>query len=396
MFIPIRTNRPPRRPPLVTEVLILVNVAVYVAGLAAEVAGLFDREVLTNFGHLSRTDFHAWQLVTYQFLHDPSAMWHLLFNMLFLWVFGAAVEDRLGRLGYLAFYLMGGVISGLAHIALEASPVIGASGAIAGVTGGFLALFPRSRIQVFFLLVLGIIEIPALWFIGLYFAIDVFRQIGDLLGGGGSRVAYAAHIAGYLYGFGLAFLLLATQIVKREEYDVFFLFKQWRRRVAFRRASRPQVGGHFESASADTGKQLERLARRAPERTVDAKEIEARTRITHLLEAHDLPAAAAAYRTLLEAFPDAALAEARQLDIANQLHAEGDHAAAARAYELLLTRYPRCPQAPEIALILGVLYGRHLDDRTRGAACVERAKLRLYDPAQRALAEELLAEFTRE
>ena len=125
------------------------------------------------------------------------------------------------------------------HVALAPeSPVIGASGSIAGVTGAFLALFPRSRIKVLVIFFfIGIFSIPSLWFIGFYFAIDVLRQSSSLLGGGEGDVAYMAHIAGYIYGFGTGFLLLATNVLKREEFDVFFVFTQARRRAAFRAAS---------------------------------------------------------------------------------------------------------------------------------------------------------------
>src|SRR5690606_30503901 len=86
------------------------------------------------------------QFLSYQFLH---ASWlHLLGNMLFLYVFGNSVEDRLGRAAYLLFYLAGGVMAGVGHAWLEAAPVLGASGAVAGVTGAFLALFPLSNITV--------------------------------------------------------------------------------------------------------------------------------------------------------------------------------------------------------------------------------------------------------
>ena len=150
MFIPLRTNRPPRRKPVVTEALIALNLAVYLLGAAGAYLSLFEGpEALANFGHFDPRNFKAWQLLSYQFLHDPHGIWHIAFNMLFLWVFGCAVEDRLGRIGYLAFYLMAGAVAGLAQMVFAPqSPVIGASGSIAGVTGAFLALFPRSRIQV--------------------------------------------------------------------------------------------------------------------------------------------------------------------------------------------------------------------------------------------------------
>ncbi|MHC4768745.1 MAG: rhomboid family intramembrane serine protease, partial [Planctomycetota bacterium] len=171
MFIPLRTDRPPKRRPLVTQSLILVNLAVYLVGAAGFYFDLFENpQALVDFGHFDPQEFKAWQLVSYQFLHDPHGILHIAFNMLFLWVFGAAVEDRLGRVGFLGFYLTGGIVAALAHAMIKPSdPVIGASGSIAGVTGAFLALFPRSRIQVLiFFFIVGVISIPSLWFIGIY------------------------------------------------------------------------------------------------------------------------------------------------------------------------------------------------------------------------------------
>jgi membrane associated rhomboid family serine protease len=202
MFIPLRTDRPPKRRPLVTQSLILVNLAVYLVGAAGFYFDLFENpQALVDFGHFDPQEFKAWQLVSYQFLHDPHGILHIAFNMLFLWVFGAAVEDRLGRVGFLGFYLTGGIVAALAHAMIKPSdPVIGASGSIAGVTGAFLALFPRSRIQVLiFFFIVGVISIPSLWFIGIYITVDVLRQLFDFLGRGGRNVAYMAHLAGYVY-----------------------------------------------------------------------------------------------------------------------------------------------------------------------------------------------------
>ena len=257
MLIPLRTDRPPKRRPVVTEALIIVNLIVYLIGAAGYFFDLFEHGDLAGFGHFDPQNFRAWQLVTYQFMHDPNGFGHIAFNMLFLWVFGAAVEDRLGRLGFIGFYLIAGIVAALAHSAITPSPVIGASGSIAGVTGAFLALFPRSRIKIlFFFFLIGVYNIPALWFIGFYFVIDLLRQAGSFFGGGGSNVAYMAHLSGYVYGFGVGFALLALRILKREEFDVFYLFTQARRRAAFRAASQEGPAGMWSSAQADTSKRL--------------------------------------------------------------------------------------------------------------------------------------------
>lgn len=393
MFIPIRTDRPPRRTPIVTEGLIALNLLVYLTGLVGQAFGAFDLRTMTQWMWFHPQDFRVWQLFTSMFMHDPGQIGHLAFNMLFLWVFGAPVEDRLGRLGFLAFYLMAGVFAALAHMMVSQSPVIGASGAIAGLTGAFLALCPRSRILVLFLLGFVVYAVPSLWFIGLYFAIDVLRQAGELLGRGGARVAYMAHIAGYIYGFVLAFALLGLGVIKRTEFDMFFLFKQWRRRAAFRQASGGGPAGLWDSSTADTTHRLATFKKEEPELTeADREHLELRSEINRLANEHDLPAAAAAYRRLLARAPNTVFAESRQLELANQLYAQAEYEWAAKAYELLLERYPGSSHGAEVRLILGVIYTRQLKHPARAREVIEAAKPRLQSEGQQALAEQLLTE----
>ncbi len=398
MFIPLRTDRPPRRRPFVTEALIVVNLLVYLIGVAGTYFGTLEAGSLSSIGHFYPREFHWWQLLSYQFLHDPGGIWHIAFNMLFLWVFGCAVEDRLGRTGFLGFYLVGGAVAAIAHSALAPeSPVIGASGSIAGVTGAYLALFPRSRIKVLVIFFfIGIFSVPSLWFIAFYFAIDVLRQSSSLLGGGEGNVAYTAHIAGYIYGFGTGFLLLATSVLKREEFDVFFVFTQARRRAAFRAASRQGPAGMWESAQADTGKRLARQQTRAGSKDPKQTQLaELRDRINLLISDGDLPAAARTYQKLLSESPDkagAALSERSQLDVASQLYSQEEYADAATAYELLLASYPSSAKTAEVRLILGLIYARKLDRPTRARELIEQAKTRLRDASQTALAEKLLTE----
>lgn len=400
MFIPLRTDRPPKRTPVITQALIVVNMVVYLAGVSGSYFSLFESaQVMADWGHFDPRDFKAWQLVTYQFLHEPHGFpWHIAFNMLFLWVFGCAVEDRLGRAGFLGFYLFGGAVAAIAHSGLAPeSQVIGASGSIAGVTGAFLALFPRSRIKVLVIFFfIGVFSVPSLWFIGFYFAIDVLRQSSSLLGGGEGNVAYMAHIAGYIYGFGTSFLLLATSVLKREEFDVFFVFTQARRRAAFRAASRQGPAGMGESAQADTPKRLARQQPRAKSKDPKQTQLaELRDRINLLISDGDLPAAARTYQQLLCESPDKAviaLSERSQLDVASQLYSQEEYADAATAYELLLASYPSSAKTAEVRLILGLIYARQLDRPTRARELIEQAKTRLRDASQTALAEKLLAE----
>ena len=143
-------------------------------------------------------------VITSQFLH---ADWlHLIFNMLFLWVFGNNIEDRLGRIRFLPFYLLCGVLAGLSQAFADpdsAVPLIGASGAIAGVLGAYLVLYPRISVWTivlpFFFLPF---KIPAWLWLAIFFALQ-FLYLGDSATSGGGGVAYLAHIGGFVAGAAL-------------------------------------------------------------------------------------------------------------------------------------------------------------------------------------------------
>jgi membrane associated rhomboid family serine protease len=139
------------------------------------------------------------------FMHGNFA--HIFGNMLYLWVFGDNLEDALGHARYLVFYLATGVLAGLAHVLVTAAvganpliPCLGASGAISGVLGGYIVLFPRRRVRVLWLF--SVMEVPALVAIGLWFVFQLVSGAG-MLGGSLGGVAYGAHIGGFVAGLVL-------------------------------------------------------------------------------------------------------------------------------------------------------------------------------------------------
>lgn len=141
-------------------------------------------------------------LVTYAFLHGD---WlHLLSNMLFLWIFGDNIEDAMGHIKFLAFYLICAVLAALAHLALNFDsngPLIGASGAVAGVMGAYVLLYPHARVFILFRIVIPIpLPIPALWMLGVWVATQIFY----VLIGSEEPVAWWAHLGGVLAGAALA------------------------------------------------------------------------------------------------------------------------------------------------------------------------------------------------
>jgi membrane associated rhomboid family serine protease len=234
---PLRDNIPTDRAPVVTMVLILANVLAYflwqkgglsigspetatASGLTAYGHNLADYGLfpcnITNECHIAQPS-EALTPLTAMFMHG--GLMHLGGNMLFLWIFGNNVEDSMGPVRYLLFYLLAGAAAFALQIAIDPGsdvPNIGASGAIAGVLGGYILLYPKARVLTFVFIVLffSVIELPALIVLGLWFAEQIFFGAQGLTQGGadgGGGVAYFAHIGGFAFGM-LAVKLFAQRV----------------------------------------------------------------------------------------------------------------------------------------------------------------------------------------
>lgn len=159
-------------------------------------------------------------LLTAMFLHG--GLVHLGGNMLYLFIFGNNVEDRMGHAMFLLFYLVGGVIATYAHVATDPSspvPLIGASGAIAAVLGAYIVLYPHARILaavVFFFITL--VELPALVVLGFWFVIQAFQGVGQIGSGVTGGVAWFAHIGGFVFGAAIAWLFYRRPDRRRREW----------------------------------------------------------------------------------------------------------------------------------------------------------------------------------
>ena len=211
-MIPLKDINPTRTTPVVNILLIVANVLVffymvYTSTLAPGSENVFMMAHGTVPLRVSQflqgrgtAESALLPLVTSIFLH--SGLMHLAGNMLFLWVFGDNVEDYFGHLGYLVFYLLCGVGSGLIHVLFNLDsriPAIGASGAISGVMGAYAVLYPRHRILTFFFIFL--IPVPAILILGYWFVIQFLEGvngIGMRVQGGG--VAIWAHVGGFVIG----------------------------------------------------------------------------------------------------------------------------------------------------------------------------------------------------
>ncbi len=207
-MIPLQDANPPRIRPYVTWTLIGLNTLVFALELALDQTGQFELAIF-NLGVIpaavTATPFSG-QLITLftsMFLH---AGWtHLLGNMLYLWIFGDNIEDRMGHLRFLIFYLLGGVSAAVAQIAIDPQsniPIIGASGAIAAVLGAYLIEYPRARVRS--LLLLGyfvrIVNVPAVIVLGMWFVLQFFNGFLSLSAMTAGGVAYFAHIGGFVAG----------------------------------------------------------------------------------------------------------------------------------------------------------------------------------------------------
>jgi membrane associated rhomboid family serine protease len=213
-MFPIRDHNPSGSFPLVTVLLIAVNALVFLVTHVGQSA--YDNQVITLTWGLIPARISAGQgyetLLTSMFLHG--SWMHILGNMLFLWIFGDNMEDRMGRLGFLAFYLASGLAAALAQYAMDPAsrlPMVGASGAIAGVLGGYLLLYPRAQVDVLVILMVfwRIFAVPAWVVLCFWFGSQIFAGLATPVEAGG--VAYWAHIGGFVAGLGLTFLLVRRE-----------------------------------------------------------------------------------------------------------------------------------------------------------------------------------------
>jgi membrane associated rhomboid family serine protease len=246
-MIPLRDNIPTARQPVITYALIIANVLVY----------FFWQRGGISFGDPSNPHYvcqlQDWAAYPWEFTHpgdqappiasgctNPTAptyltafsamfmhggLLHLGGNMLFLWIFGNNVEDSMGRVKFVLFYLIGGLCALALQIIVGPNsqvPTLGASGAIAAVLGGYIILFPRARVVtvIFIIFFFTIIELPALVVLGIWFVEQAVMGYYDLAqpSGGGGGVAYFAHVGGFVFGLAAIRLFASRKRIDRQRY----------------------------------------------------------------------------------------------------------------------------------------------------------------------------------
>lgn len=404
VLIPLGTDRPIRRPSAVTPALILLCLAAFVYQQYAQSHGTLN-DLLNRFAVGGGGELRAYQPLTYAFLHGD--IWHIAGNMLFLWVFGRPVEDRLGRVGFAALYISGAVASGLGQVWLDGNPAIGASGAVSAVTGAFLVLFPKTRIRVlWFMILITMMMAPAWFFIGLQVAWNIFASVS----GNAGNVATAAHLAGYAFGFAVAFALLTTGLIPREPYDLFSISKHAKRRREFRAAGqisdrspvrRNEPRSKYDRQVADPA--ADRPTGRAAGRTSKPVPLDERTEavgtdraaVSSALSRNKMDEAVRAYRVLIEKHASSrsavTLARNAQYRLGTHLATIGDTSLAIRAFDDFLGAYPKDPESPQIRVLLARMCAS-IGASGRARRLLGEAIESTNDSDLRALAESELAE----
>jgi len=239
MFLPLKDHNPTERTPFVTIAIIAVNVLVFIYELSL---GRDLPRFLASFGAVPYEITHLQDLVgvyrgspvvqapgppflpitllTSMFLHG--GVMHIFGNMLFLWIFGNNVEDILGPVKFIFFYLACGLAASFTQIAMNPdslTPTIGASGAVAGVLGAYLIAFPRARVLtlVFLIIFVQFIDVPAALLLVFWFALQFFMAFGSLGSKAGSGVAWFAHVGGFITGIALIHVLAAPRLRRLRE-----------------------------------------------------------------------------------------------------------------------------------------------------------------------------------
>lgn len=375
MLLPIRTNIEPRRTPYMNYALIAANVVIFLLSYSGGPTSLRHWSVPYM---LTPSYPFLWQFITYAFLHG--SFLHIFGNMYFLYMFGNNVNDRLGNVGYLGFYLAGAVFSAIGHILIApfhglgvATPVLGASGAIAAVTGAYLVLYPQTIITIlYWFFIIGTWDVPAI-----YLILIKMIFIDNVITRTAANVAYDAHLAGYAFGIGAILLLLIIKLLPHNEFDLWAMIRRWNAKRVYR-----------DSVSQDWDPFAGRLTKKITVKEVqqDEKTTALRQEILTRISQGNLAAAAQLYLQQAAA-SDTGLLLPRQslLDIANQLMSEGNWPDAAATYEKYLTWFGTSEHSEQVRLMLGIIYARYLPDEAKAVEYLKLALNKLTDPSQKKL-----------
>ena len=393
IILPYRTSIKPHKTPYANYIIIGINVLIFL--LSFHEPTRRGGEYLRTWAEIlvlnPRPGFlHLWQFVSYAFLHGGYL--HILGNMYFLYLFGNNVNDKLGNVGYTAFYLAGAVFAGIGHYFLSNTPVLGASGAIAAVTGAYLVLFPQTLVSVFWWLFFFIntIEIPALYFIA--FKLIIFDNLLEPAFAPPIAVAYTAHLAGYAFGILSIIFMLSTKLITSTHFDVWDMIRQWNRRRQFRDVV---SGGYDPFMSKPRYVMSKEVKKTAAQQQLEEEAKQIRAEISQRITDRNLSAAAQMYLKLMALDDQQILPRQQLLDIANQLAGESKHNEAAKAYEQFLKHYGGFQYSEQVELMLGLIYARYLNQSEQAIKHLQEAEKKLTDTNQLQMCRDELAQLQK-
>ena len=256
------------------------------------------------------------------------------------------------------------MVGGISFVLTETRgvPVVGASGAVMAVMGGYLALYPRSRITILSLILfVGTFEIPSLHFMIIILLLNLLATIAGVPG-----IAHVTHIGGMLFGFAVCMGLLWVKLLPRDPFDFLALVQRWNRRRQYQTLVRRGYDpwGYVPRPTIPP----------PPENELDIQRIqELRAEIHEAVAHHNLPHAAILYLELKRLDPDQVLSRQAQLDVANQLTSQQFYPEAGDAYEQFLRHYPNFQQIEHVELMLGIICARYLRQYDRGSHVTDQS-----------------------
>lgn len=384
MLLPIRTSIVPSRTPYINYALIVANVIIFMLEYQTDSATgqLAFRSWVHRFMLVGDRP-QIWQFVSYAFLH--SGVLHIAGNMFFLYLFGNNVNDKLGNIGYLCFYLAGAVFSGIGHVLVGGGNVLGASGAVAAVTGAYLVLFPQTLITViYWFFFIGAMDLPALYLIA--FKMIIFD---NLIYRATENVAYDAHLAGYAFGITSMVGMLATGLIEGSSYDLWSMIKRWNRRRRYRDVV---SSGYDPYTGLNETKQIKvkEVIKSAAQQQKEDEITKIRAEVSNWMTERNVSAAADKYLELMEMDNEQILPKQQLLDIANQLAGDNKYSESAQAYEQFLKYYPNYEYSEQVQLMLGIIYARYLNKPEPAIKYLQAAAKRLTDSGQLKMCQEEL------
>lgn len=356
MFFPYGDDNPRERFPIVTVALIVTNFAIYIASMSQGMNSF--RAIIQEYGYKPAAPSVLTAFAS-MFLHgDPL---HVFWNLWFLWLFGDNIEDRIGKIFFLLFYLLSGLCGVALHSALivgtdATRPLVGASGAISGVMAAYLVLYPWAKINFFYwfwYIYFGVVQIPAIFVIGLWFLGQV-ALASFTHGMANITVAYWGHVGGFSFGLAIVGILRLVHVIRKPTDIMLDSSPQ------FQRAIRPQ---ETETQIPSEPAPLKERAREGLRIRTSSLEIDRSKKALQLLlralEQNDKNRVVELYSLFEQAFPTVALPEEKQWQAAEILGQAGNDTLALEACRKIVDKYPNSEHWPQAALRTAQLYHLH-------------------------------------